>query len=77
MRHRPYSQQPTKGTSLNWITKGEGYQLGLGIKLGLRPHCPTRGPYIQEEAQPRTKWEQGQAHKRQAETQGSNKNQAS
>jgi len=22
---RPYSQQPTKGTSLNWITMGEGY----------------------------------------------------
>jgi hypothetical protein len=27
----------------------------LRIKLGLRPYCPTRGPYIQREAQPHAK----------------------
>ena len=25
MKRRPHSQQPTKGTLLNWIIKGEGY----------------------------------------------------
>jgi hypothetical protein len=56
MKCGPHSLQPTKGTLQNWITKkGEGYQLGLGIKLGLRPYCPTGGPYIQREAQPRAK----------------------
>ena len=30
MKHRPYSQQPTKGTLLNWIIRGKATSLDWG-----------------------------------------------
>jgi len=48
MKRRPHSQQPTKGTSLNWITKGGRLLAWIGDQVRLKAsYCPTRGPYIQ------------------------------
>jgi hypothetical protein len=47
MKHGPHSQQPTKGTSLNWITKGGRLLAWIGDQVRLKALLPNkRGLYI-------------------------------
>ena len=42
MKCRPYSQQPTKGTSLNWITNGGRLLAWIGDQVRLKALLPNK-----------------------------------
>jgi hypothetical protein len=42
MRCRPHSQQPTKGTSLNWITNGGRLLAWIGDQVRLKALLPNK-----------------------------------
>jgi hypothetical protein len=42
MKRRPHSQQPTKGTSLNWITNGGRLLAWIGDQVRLKALVPNK-----------------------------------
>jgi len=46
MKRGPHSQQPTKGTSLSWITKGGRLLAWIGDQVRLKAFLPNKRAFI-------------------------------